>query len=85
MGSVEQMSKDLRRIGSVMNKQEAKADAGKPKLTLVPRKILTAIARVREYGCQKYGDPENKGYIYPEYEPEHADDGEPCQLRREEG
>ena len=42
-----------------MNKQEAKADAGKPKLTLVPRKILTAIARVREYGCKKYGDPEN--------------------------
>ncbi|MBQ3970161.1 MAG: hypothetical protein II685_06740 [Clostridia bacterium] len=59
MGSVEQMSKDLRRIGSVMNKQEAKADTGKPKLTLVPRKILTAIARVREYGCKKYGDPEN--------------------------
>lgn len=42
-----------------MNKQEAKADSGKPKLTLVPRKILTAIARVREYGCKKYGDPEN--------------------------
>ena len=42
-----------------MNKQEAKADAGKPKLTLVPRKILTAVARVREYGCEKYGDPEN--------------------------
>lgn len=41
------------------NKQEAKADAGKPKLTLVPRKILTAVARVREYGCEKYGDPEN--------------------------
>ena len=42
-----------------MNKQEAKADTGKPQLTLVPRKILFDIARVREYGCQKYGDPEN--------------------------
>lgn len=42
-----------------MNKQEAKADSGKPNLTLVPRRILTAIARVREYGCKKYGDPEN--------------------------
>ena len=47
------------------NKQEAKADAGKPKLTLVPRKILTAIARVREYGCQKYGDPENWKQVDP--------------------
>ncbi len=43
----------------VMNKQEAKADAGKPQLTLVPRSILPAIARVREYGCRKYGDPDN--------------------------
>ena len=42
-----------------MSKQEAKADAGKPQLTLVPRAILPAIARVREYGCKKYGDPDN--------------------------
>lgn len=42
-----------------MNKQEAKADAGKPQLTLVPRAILPAIARVREYGTKKYGDPDN--------------------------
>lgn len=42
-----------------LNKQEAKADAGKPQLTLVPRKILFDIARVREYGTKKYGDPEN--------------------------
>lgn len=41
------------------NKQQAKADAGKPQLTLVPRAILPAIARVREYGCKKYGDPDN--------------------------
>ena len=39
--------------------QEAKADAGKPRLTLVPQEILWAIAKVREYGCEKYGDPEN--------------------------
>ena len=43
----------------IPNKQEAKADAGKPQLTLVPRAILPAIARVREYGCKKYGDPDN--------------------------
>lgn len=39
--------------------QEAKADYGKPRLTLVPRKIIWAIAAIREYGNKKYGDPEN--------------------------
>ena len=39
--------------------QQAKADAGKPRLTLVPPEIIWAIAEVREYGCKKYGDPEN--------------------------
>ena len=34
--------------------QTAKADAGKPRLTLVPRKIIWAIAEIREYGCKKY-------------------------------
>lgn len=42
-----------------MNKQEAKADAGKPMLSLVPRQILFDVARVREYGTKKYGDPDN--------------------------
>lgn len=41
-----------------MNDQTIKADAGKPRLTLVPRRILTAIARVREYGCTKYKNNE---------------------------
>lgn len=39
--------------------QKAKADAGKPQLTLVPRRILYDIAKVRQYGTEKYGDPEN--------------------------
>ena len=39
--------------------QSAKADAGKPKLSLVPTGIIYAIARVREYGNKKYGDPDN--------------------------
>lgn len=38
---------------------EAKLDTGKPKLTLVPRQIIFDIARVREYGVQKYKDPDN--------------------------
>ena len=37
-----------------VDNQKVKADNGKPKLTLVPRKILEAIARVREYGNNKY-------------------------------
>lgn len=39
--------------------QTAKADAGKPQLTLVPRQIIYDIAEVREYGTKKYGDPNN--------------------------
>lgn len=39
--------------------QAAKADAGKPRLTLVPRRIIVEIAKIREYGNAKYGDPEN--------------------------
>lgn len=41
--------------------QTAKADAGKPKLTLVPRQIIYDIAEVREYGNNKYpeGGPDN--------------------------
>ena len=39
--------------------QTAKADLGKPRLTLVPRQIIWDIARVREYGNAKYGSPDN--------------------------
>lgn len=38
---------------------KAKADKGKLKLTLVPRKIIRAIARIRMYGNAKYGSSEN--------------------------
>ena len=46
--------------------QQAKADAGKPRLTLVPPEIIWAIAEVREYGCQKYKDPENWKKVSPQ-------------------
>lgn len=39
--------------------QCAKADAGKPQLTLVPPQIIWDIAKIREYGNKKYGDPNN--------------------------
>lgn len=37
-----------------MNDQTAKADAGKPRISLVPTAIIYAIAKVREYGCNRY-------------------------------
>lgn len=46
--------------------QQAKHDAGKLQLTLVPRQIIRDIAAVRMYGNQKYGDPENWKEVEPE-------------------
>lgn len=46
--------------------QTAKADKGKPRLTLVPREIIFDIARIREYGNQKYHDPDNWKQVEPE-------------------
>ena len=37
-----------------MNNQKIKSDNGKPKISLVPTGIIRAIARVREYGNNKY-------------------------------
>ena len=42
-----------------MNDQTAKRDAGKPRPTLVPTKIIWAITKTREFGCKKYSDPDN--------------------------
>lgn len=39
--------------------QAAKHDEGKPRLSLVPPSLIEAVGRVRTYGTQKYGDPEN--------------------------
>lgn len=39
--------------------QQAKRDAGKARLSLVPSEIVRCVAAVREYGNRKYGDPEN--------------------------
>lgn len=37
----------------------AKADTGKPRISLVPTQIIRDIAAVREYGNKKYGSAEN--------------------------
>lgn len=41
------------------NNQSAKADAGKPRLSLVPTEIISCIARVREFGNKKYKDADS--------------------------
>lgn len=48
--------------------QTAKADAGKPQLTLVPTQIIYDIAAVREYGCNKYpeGGKDNWRKVEPQ-------------------
>lgn len=46
--------------------QHAKADAGKPRLTLVPMQILFDIAQIREYGNKKYKDSDNWKQVEPE-------------------
>ena len=51
---------------NTLNDNSAKADAGKPRLSLVPRKIIWAIAKIREYGNKKYGNPNNWKKVEPE-------------------
>ena len=43
----------------MIDRQAAKQDAGKPRLSLVPSQIIWDIAQVREYGNVKYHDPDN--------------------------
>ena len=39
--------------------QQAKADSGKPNLSLVPKQIIYEIEKVRNFGVQKYKEPDN--------------------------
>lgn len=50
------------------NDQTIKADNGKAKLSLVPPEIIYAIARIREYGNNKYpeGGKDNWKQVEPE-------------------
>lgn len=53
---------------AISRDQTIKADEGKPKLSLVPTEIIKDIARVREYGNNKYpeGGPDNWKNVEPE-------------------
>ena len=58
--SVDEITKDMiSNIEKSINDQTIKADAGKAKLSLVPRRIIWNIAAIREYGVEKYGSSEN--------------------------
>lgn len=46
--------------------QTNKADGGKPRPGLVPESLIRAVMGVREYGCAKYGDPDNWRTVEPE-------------------
>lgn len=46
--------------------QKAKADAGKIRPTLCPVSAIRAITEIREYGCQKYHDPDNWRKVEPQ-------------------
>ena len=43
-----------------------KSDAGKPRPLLVPVSLVRAVTAVREFGCQKYRDPENWRKVEPD-------------------
>lgn len=45
---------------------QAKADAGKPRPTLVPVSLINAVTAIREYGTAKYHDPDNWRQVEPQ-------------------
>ena len=51
---------------SMVKNQTIKADAGKPRLSLVPVEIIRCIARVREFGNRKYKDSNSWKQVEPE-------------------
>ena len=53
-------------LDDVQVDQSAKADMGKLRLTLVPIRLIQAVAAVREYGTKKYHDPENWRKVEPQ-------------------
>lgn len=46
--------------------QSLKADAGKPRPSLVPPALVRGVDAIREYGCTKYHDPENWRKVEPQ-------------------
>lgn len=53
-------------LQAVAENQTAKADGGKPRPTLVPVSLINAVTAIREYGTDKYHDPENWRKVEPQ-------------------
>lgn len=53
--------------GSETDNRIAKDVDGKPRLALVPPRLIEAVAEIRTYGTEKYGDPENWRQVDPVY------------------
>ena len=46
--------------------QNAKADKGKPRPSLVPPALIDGVMQTREFGTARYGDPENWRKVEPQ-------------------
>ena len=65
-GEVDKIAQELDRFQTLFGDQTAKADAGKLPLTLVPTDLIRAVAAVRQYGVQKYKQPDNWKRVEPQ-------------------
>lgn len=52
-------NKSKNELQEIISAYEAKADNGKPTLSLVPKEIIYEIEKVRSFGVKKYKDPNN--------------------------
>ena len=57
---------NLKKLSQEQYNQDIKADAGKPRLSLVPTQILNDIAFVRAFGCIKYPSVDSWKQVEPE-------------------
>ena len=55
----------LTKVKGISKDQSAKADKGKLELSLVNPELVKAVAEVRMYGTEKYGDSENWRKVEP--------------------
>lgn len=55
----------LTKVNGISKDQSAKADKGKLELSLVNPELVKAVAEVRMYGTEKYGDSENWRKVKP--------------------
>lgn len=61
-GSDWELSESVRAVRN----QDAKADAGKPRPTLVPTSLIWAVAAIRGYGAKKYKADDNWKQVEPQ-------------------